>query len=349
MTLITRAWDTRTPCEPDFERRWAELLSETPHANFSLDLRYVQHEARAGRHSVAVKVREGDRGGVVVWRAQRGGWVSGWPWRWQAAIAGADPADPRGGDAAAWQWLFRRARGAVSGRVVRFHAPHPPERGVRSVPAGVTVFHDIAHDDETLLGAMASSKRRMLKRGVAAGYQVHAPRSIEDMRAFAQIDYELRLRKGLHDAVPPPADPPPGESWREWELPWMWLTVATLDGRVEAGVGDGVLAGGVAEARAGASSELARRDGAFALLSFAEARLARDAGYRWINLGGATTFKREFTGRLGHPIGIHCWMGVGSPWSLGQHGEILWDEMRARAGSWARTNRLARLLRGAPR
>jgi hypothetical protein len=111
----------------------------------------------------------------------------------------------------------------------------------------------------------------------------------------------------------------------------MWLLVAVRQGRVESGLGDGVLRGGTLEGRAGGSTPAAYRDGAFALLSFEEAKRGRDRGHRLVNLGGDTVFKREIAGRLAEPVGFWCWLGGRAGWDLAGHAEVMARSAKDRA------------------
>src|SRR5687767_14398207 len=97
----------------------------------------------------------------------------------------------------------------------------------------------------------------------------------------------------------------------------MWLLLALKDGHVVSGLGDGMRPGGaMLDGRKGASTVQAKHDGAFALLSFEEARRGRDRGFRWVNLGGDTLFKREISGTLGTRVVMHCWLAGGAAWGL---------------------------------
>ncbi|HYM80506.1 MAG TPA: hypothetical protein VEY91_03720 [Candidatus Limnocylindria bacterium] len=343
-------WATREPLGADFERAWRARLSSTPHANFTLDLRYLQRRAVRDQHALAVLAEEGDRSGLLVLREESGRLQSGWPWRWQAVVespgrCGAAPLDE--GEA---QWLFRVAVQVAGPRRIAVHLPVPPPLRMEGYRAGATVMYDVGHSDQELLAAMNSSKRRMVRRALSQGYQVEEATEHEQFRAFAEVQRETVARRGQKGPEVSGETPPPGEGWREWELPWMWLLVATREGRIESGVGDGLMPGGVLEARTGASSDAGRRSGAFALLSHEEARRARDLGYRWINLGGESVFKREAAGRFGIRVPVHRWLGAGRAWRVGVYAETVWHRARAGVAAFARVARVrggARVMVGA--
>jgi len=319
---------------------WEVRLDRCPHANFSLDPAYLEWESRHGRRALAVLLDEGDRRGALVMRESGGGWVSGWPWRWQAVVEDGGRRGPVGLDPDEARWLFACASRLAGSRVLRFHVPCPPV-AAPGLMAGSTLLYAVDRDDEEVLKSMEKNKRRMLRRAQDLGYRVRETREACDFRRFAELQRETKQRHGL--PAPPVAEAPaPGEDWDEWRLPWMWLLVAERDGMIESGLGDGVRPGGVVEARAGASSLQARKDGVFALLSFHEVLHSRDRGYRWINLGGDTPFKREMAGRLGTRVTMYCWLGGGGISHWRARGEALWQQVRRRAGRLARDVRAVR-------
>jgi len=334
-----RVWDTREPMPAGFDKEWEALLARAPHANFSLGLPCLVWEAERGRHALAVMAEKEGRRCACVLRRTAAGYVSGWPWRWQAVIDDPNRCGAVGLDPVEAQWVFTAAVMAARQRPVRFHVPCAPPAGVPGYEAGTTLLYAIDRDDAELLAAMQPSKRRMIRRAQQAGYVVRDACGVDDFVRFAHLQRETKRRIGV--AAPPvSANPGHGEGWREWDLPWMWLLLAERDGVVESGLGDGVWPGGTLEARAGASTLRARSDGVFALLSLEEARRGRALGYRWINLGGDTPFKREMAGRLATRVPLACWLGGPGWWTWGARAELVWRRAAARV------RRLARDVRG---
>lgn len=302
-------WDTREPLPSGFRDAWEDALLRSPHAHFAVDLDYLQWEASCHRHARALLIEGGGRRGAIVQRLSEGRWVSGWPWRWQAVMCDADPTSPLGMTAADASWLHEHAgRIAGSGDFV-IHLPHAPARGVAGWPAGATILQDLDRSDDEIFEGMEPSKRRLLRRARSHDLELAAVTGPEDARAFHRLQEEWKERMHLPSAPTPEHVPRAGESWREWELPWMWLIVARQEGRVIAGVGSGVRTPGTLQGRAAAATLEARRLGATVLLGYEEARLGRDRGHRWFNHGGDTPFKREMSGRLGRSIRVYGWIG----------------------------------------
>lgn len=302
-------WDTREPLPAGFREAWDAALRSSPHAHFALDLDYLRWEGDRDRHARALLFEGAGRRGAIVQRRTGGRWVSGWPWRWQAVMCDAEPTSPLGMTAADACWLHEQiARVTGAGDFVT-HLPHAPQRGVAGWSAGATILQDLGHSDDEIFEGMEPSKRRLLRRARNQDVEVAGAPSPEDARAFHRLQEQWKERMRLPSAATPEHVDRPGESWREWELPWMWLLVARQNGEVVAGVGSGIRNQGTLQGRAAASTLEARRLGATVLLGYEEARLGRDLGHRWFNHGGDTPFKREMSGRLGRSIRVYGWIG----------------------------------------
>lgn len=340
-------WDTRGAMPGGFAAAWQARLALCPHANFMMDPDYLAYEAGRGRHALAALVDEDGRRAALVLRRERRGMVSGQPWRWQMTLEGAPADRPVGIAGEDAPWLLEQARRIAAPLPVRCFLPVAPPAGVPGYATYATILYSIARDDQALLAAMHPAKRRMIKRALREGYDVAESHSLEDLRSFAALLVAAAERRGNEPADDPAITPEPGEGWREWERPWLWLLLARRQGRVASGLGDGVRPGGTLEGRKAASSEQARHDGAFALLCHEEARRGRDRGHRWINLGGDTLFKREMSGTLGHRVVMHCWLAGGAAWGLPDRAEAMWHRARAGAQDVARRVRDRRLAGGA--
>ena len=315
-----RVWDVREPLPASFESDWAAALAATGHGHFAMSLDYLRWEARHGHPSRALLLEDAGRRGAVVQRWELGRWVSGWPWRWQALICDSDPFSSVGMTASDAGWLHENlCRFAGRERILTF-LPHAPARGVPGWAAGATVIQGLTRSDEELFEGMEPSKRRLAKRARGHQVEIATGERVEDFRAFYDLQVETKRRRGLPIEAGS-TDPAPGEQWREWELPWMWLLLARRDGEVMAGVGDGILSGGAMQGRTAAATLEARRVGVTVLLGYEELRRGRDLGHRWFNYGGDTPFKREMSGRLGRRIRVFGWLGAGRApriWLMGE-------------------------------
>jgi hypothetical protein len=130
--------------------------------------------------------------------------------------------------------------------------------------------------------------------------------------------------------------PEPGEVWREWELPWMWLLVAKQGGVVRAGSGFGLWPGGSLDYRTNASDAEGMKGGANILLAWEAMRRGRDAGHRWVNWGGATRFKLDLGGEC---LTVHSWLGGGPLWQVPNRLEVAWEGLQERGANWLRARR----------
>ena len=234
-------WDTRRPLAAGFEREWLAALARCPHANFTLDPRLLAWEARRGRHALAVRVADGERAAALVLRLEGAGLVSGWPWRWQAVVEDPARSAAVGLTAEECAWLFQRARAVVGGRRLRCFLPVAVPARAGGFPAGATLLRSLQEDDEGFLRHIDVNKRRAVKRALREGWVARPAAGPEELRAFAVILRGMELARGKRVPEVPAATPEPGEGWREWELPWMWVLVAVRDGVVGAGSGYGVI------------------------------------------------------------------------------------------------------------
>ena len=342
--MAGNSWSTREALDPGFERAWRERVSRAPQAHFAFDPGHLEAEARHGRHAMAVLIEEGARAAALVLRDEGGEWVSGWPWRWQGVLEGGDPTTPGLSHEDA-RWLFDQANRAAGGKRLRCFLPSPPPSDVPGFAVATSYFTSLERDEAALLQTMDKEKQRMVRRCATRGYSVVEAREADAFRAFAEIQRDTEARRGA-DPAPLPDRPEPGESWREWELPWMWLLVAVKDGKVEAGSGFGRSPGGTIDYRTNASSITAKNDGANVALAWEAMRRGREAGNRWMNWGGSTHFKKDLGGVL---VGIECWLGGAAPWWPANWAEAAARNARLRMGQLIRERRSrAKPKRAAP-
>lgn len=336
------AWDTREPLAPVFRAAWEGALRDSAHAHFALGIDFLLGEAERQRHTRALLIEGGGRRGLLVQRRSGRRWVSGWPWRWQALVCDADPHSPLGMTAADAAWLHESACRYNGDHELLTYLPHAPVRPAAGWRAGSTVLQELQHSDEALFESMEPSKRRLVRRARSHDFEVAAAASDAERRAFHGIQQESKSRLGLPVETTPDRVARPGESWREWELPWMWLLVVRRHGEVQAGVGSGVRPGGVMQGRTAAARLEARRLGATALLGYEESRRGRDLGHRWFNHGGDTPFKREMSGRFGRRIRVFGWLGDGGGRALWHHGEAVLRDLKPALARLRRRLRIGR-------
>lgn len=327
-STTVRAWEAHQAPPADFEADWTRALGASSHAHFALDPGYLRWEAAHGQRVRALLIDDRGRRALIAQRWERRRWVSGWPWRWQSLVAGADPGSPVGMTAADAAWLHESVS-RFSGRdSVLTYLPHAPAAGVAGWTAGATVIQDLSHPDSELFESMEPSKRRLVRRARGENVEIEVARSAEDFRAFYRLQMDTKRRRGQAAEEAADSAPHAGESWREWELPWMWLLLARRDGEVVAGVGDGVRPGGAMQGRTAAATLEARRTGVTVLLGYEEMRRGRDLGHRWFNFGGDTPFKREMCGRLGRRIRVFAWLGGGRGRKVWHVGEATFRRVR---------------------
>ena len=331
--MKVETWDTRRALDPGFERDWRAALARCPNANFTLDPRLLAWEARHGRHALAVRLEDGGRSAALVLRIEGAGLASGWPWRWQAVIEDPARSAAAGLTAEECAWLFERARAIAGSRRLSFFLPVAVPARAGGFPAGATLLRSLQEDDEGFLRHIDVNKRRAVKRALREGWEVRPAAGTGELRTFAGILREMELARGKRVPELPADAPEPGEGWREWELPWMWVLVAVRDGVIGAGSGYGFTPGGTVEYRANGSSAEARKAGANALLAWEALRRGRDHGCRWMNWGGVTEFKRELGGER---IEVTCRLGGGAAWALPNATAVAWRHTRRRLPAIAR-------------
>lgn len=329
MTLIV--WDTRENAPNGFDAAWNARLSRCRLSNFTMDLALVRWEAGRGNHARLALADEGPRRAVLLLRETPRGYESGWPWRWQVMLEGAEdaPFAPSREDAV---WLHRQADAVARGRRVMLHLPLPPAGAAPSFFSGGTLVKDMRPSEDEMFKALDTNKRRAVNRARKDGLVVREATTLEQMRAFTELHLVVEARHGYHHP-PLVENPGPTEAWREWEHPWQTLWVAEREGVVVAGSGFGYITGGMMDYRVNASTPEALKAGANALLAWEALCRGRQAGYRAMNWGGDTTFKREMRGER---IETHCWLGGGAMWAIPNH---------VRAGVAAARARVAELVK----
>ena len=244
--MTVRIWDTRQAIDPDFERAWRDRLARSPHAHFEFDPAFLTWEARQGRGMRAVLLDDADRRAALLLGAAQVEAVCGRPWRWDALVEGEEGTG-RGFTAAEADWLFQQAQRAAGARRLRCFLPWAPRRSTPHYLAGATIVQTLAETDDQLMKRFDATKRRSIRKCAELGYEILETTDHQHLRAFAALQRAIEARHGHEpggrgrDALP--ADPPAGQAWREWELPWMWLLVALKDGAVQAGSGFGLYPG----------------------------------------------------------------------------------------------------------
>jgi hypothetical protein len=328
-----RPWNSATTLDPGFASAWRERLARSAHAHFAMDLRFLEWEARHGRGSLAVLAEDGERRAALVMREEGVACVSGWPWRWGAVLeapeapaAGLSPAD--------CDWFFGLASRVAGARRLRCYLPVAGGGSATGYLAGSTLMRSLGHDDDEFLRAMDGDKRRAVKRARREGFEVVRATTHDEFKAFARLQRETERRRGTSSAEIDDELPAPGESWREWEHPWMMLLLVVRGGVVEAGSGYGIHPGGLVDYRANASTPEGKKLGGNALLAFEALRHGRELGCRWMNWGGATTFKRDLGGER---VDLYGRLGGGVVWALPNQVSLTIHRARPQLGAWWRT------------
>lgn len=331
--MDVRRWHSATTLSDDFANAWRGRLARSGHAHFAMDLRYLEWEARHGRRATAVLADEGERRAALVLREDGVACMSGWPWRWSAVLetpdapaAGLSPAD--------CDWMFSIASRVAGARRLRCYLPVAQGAGATGYVAGTTLMRPLAVTDDELLKAMDGDKRRAVKRAQREGFEVVRATTHEQFKAFARLQRQTERRRGSRHEEIGDEVPEPGESWREWEHPWMMLLLVVRAGVIEGGSGYGLYPGGLVDYRANASSLDGKKLGGNALLAFEAMRQGREAGCRWMNWGGATHFKRDLGGER---VDLYARLGGGLVWALPNQVSLSIHRARPQLGAWWKT------------
>lgn len=285
-----------------------------------MSLDYLAHRATQGEASRAVLVDAADRRAAFVLREEADGVACGLPWRWQLVFEDADPRRPEGMTAEAAEWAFEHAQKFAGDRRLRFFAPCLEADG-RAYLAGRTVLVGVAHASEAqLFTALDPSRRRLARRSERQGHVVVEADTLAMRRDFEAMLVENVERREGRSHVDAPGTAILEATAREWERPWHWLLVGTKGGVVVAGLGSGRCPGGMVDLRASGSTPEARRVGVNSQVWWETVRRARQAGHSWVNLGGATPYKREFGGEV---VCVHARLGGGVRWAVPNTLEVL--------------------------
>ena len=329
-------WDSRQSPDPAFVATWMARLARSPHANFEMRPDFLALDAQHGRSAIAVLVE--DPPALMVLRRVRGGWACGWPWRLHMTVESAPPGPPAFSDAQRRSLLA--ALGAVTdGALTRCYLPEALDDGAPAFEAGTTFMHGLERSEDALFGTFDATRRRMVRKAGNEGFEVVEAHTLEQFRGFALLQAETERRRGRTPAPVPEHVADSGQSWREWELPWMQLLVAMRDGQVVAGSGFGFSPGSTVDYRTNASQLEVRRYGVNIALAWEALRRSRTAGARWLNWGGSTEFKRTLGGTS---MTIWCRLGGGPVWALPNRMTASWHRTRPRlAELWKSLQRRA--------
>lgn len=324
-----KVWSTRDPVPPEFASAWNHHLARAPHAHYAMRVDHLEWEARHGRHARAVIVD--DPPGLIVMREGRGGWTSGWPWRPQIVIADPAGRGPEGMTPDEQRGLLNELARQAGGARLRCYVLQPIQ-GLQGYACAATYLSPIDADEDALHARLDGNRKRAIKKALKEGYEVQEATTFEQFREFAELQRLAEARRGVDPAPLPERVEEFGESWREWELPWMRLLVAVKDGKVTAGSGFGFAPGGTVDYRANASTPEARKAGANLLLAWEAIRRARQAQERWINWGGSTEFKRHLGGVR---VPVWCGLAGGPVWAVPNTMAVSWQRVRPQlAGMW---------------
>jgi hypothetical protein len=311
--MTIRTWHTGEAQPAGFSESWEGIARATGQFNFTMDERYLRWEAAHGRHALAVTIEGPVHTAALVLRLERGRLVSGWPWRWQVALVGSAGEVPGILTAEECRWVRKMVQELAGGRTWSLYVPAPPPSPFEGRLAGRTILTRLQHPDEALMQAMTGNRRRDIKASKKHGFAVVRSTALEDLRGHVELHEETERRRKRHgaaaeseegsmatpvasEASPGAPVPPPGEGYREWELPWMMLLIARHEGAAHAASGFGLGPFGMVDYRTNASSDLARKHGTNAHLAFTAMQIGREEGCTVMNWGGVTPFKKQFGG-----------------------------------------------------
>src|SRR5512142_2218150 len=151
MTVVL--WDTRSGLPSGFDAAWSARLARSAQSNYSLEIPHLRWEAAHGRHAVAALIEADGRRAALALRDTREGLVSGWPWRWQAALeSSADGALVLSAEDALW--VYEQANALAKRRRLMLFLPRAPKRGIPTFAAGATLIKDLRPGEDALLKSM---------------------------------------------------------------------------------------------------------------------------------------------------------------------------------------------------
>jgi hypothetical protein len=327
--MAVTTWNTHEPLAPEFAAVWERMLAQAPHAHYAMRLDLLDWDAQHGRHARAVIID--DPQVLLVLRETSGGWTSGWPWRPQMVSADGQARGIEDLTAIEQQRVLEQIVRLTGGARSTSYLLQPVDDGL-AYPCAATYLTPLDASEDVMQGRFDGNRKRAIKRALKEGYEVVEATSFEHFRGFAELQCEAQRRRGLQPAPLPEQVEQIGESWREWELPWMRLLVAVRNGKVEAGSGFGFAPGGTIDYRANASTQEARKLGVNMLLAWEAMRGGRAHGEHWINWGGSTEFKRHLGGVR---VPVWCRLDGGMVWALPNRVAVSWRRMRPQlAGMW---------------
>lgn len=340
--VLVRSWHTGEALDPSFARAWQRRLDESRRAHFALRTDYLKWQAERGNRAVAMLIDEPDLRVAVVMRKEHASWVCGWPWRPQILFEDV-PERSTSVDSRALERVLHHLEAVLEPDRLRLFVP-PVRPNPRGIVAGRTLLKPIALDDAALLASLDAEARRKIEQARAAGWSARLASGAVEWQGFHALQQERGSVRPSVDGPGMTADALAHEAWREWELPWHWLFVASRGEGVQAGAGFGWASPGIADLRAQAATARAEDDGVAALLAWVALQHARDAGCLWMNWGGTTGSRQSLGGDV---FEVHAILGGGPLWAVPNRIEIAVHQSRR----WLtdRARRLRQSRKGDPR